>query len=86
MALHAITRGAWSQITPRPKMLQGSCPYIEIIEAASEPDILDCGVMIREDSPTLVPAGETSVWCRIHPASAWQHATLRTFEAAIPPD
>ena len=82
MAAHQLTRGIWVKIEPRPAMVQGAAPRVEVLVSASEPDLLDTGLELTQCEPTEIPAGAGDLWCRIHPSSAYATGTLQTLEAA----
>jgi hypothetical protein len=81
MAAHAIVRGLWTKIEPRPAMLRASAPSVEIIVSATEPDLLDRGLTIDQEQPTTVPSGSGDLWARIVPSSAFSAGELRSLEA-----
>ena len=77
MAAHALSK-LWAKIEPKPLLVQGNGPRIEITVSAAEPDLLDIGVELEQYEPTEVPSGSGDLWARVCVSSAWESGTLQT--------
>lgn len=81
MAAHALVRGIWRKIEPRPALVQAMTPRAEI-SVGAEPDLLDSGIELVQATPTEIPGTEGDVWARIVPSSAYPTGELLTLETA----
>ena len=80
MAHHALIRGIWRKIEPRPALIQAGAT-VEVAISADEPDLLARGIAALQGEPFEVP-GTADVWARIRPDSAYETGELRTLETA----
>ena len=78
MAHHALTRGLWTRVSPRPTVIQaGAC--VEVAISVGEPDLLARGIAAPQGEPFEVP-GTADVWARIRPDSAYAIGEILTME------
>jgi hypothetical protein len=84
MAHHALVRGLWVKIEPRPALIQaGAC--VEIAVSAAEPDLLERGLSPPQGELFELPGTEGDVWARLRADSAFSVGELLTLEPAAPP-